>query len=185
MESNLTGQLLIAMPNLADPNFTRSVTLICEHSPQGTMGVIINQPINLTLEDLLTQLDIEVHAAATLREPVYFGGPVQTDRGFILHDGGQTWKSSLPIRTDLYLTTSIDILADIVQGKGPANFLVTLGYAGWCAGQLEAEIAANSWLTSACDASLLFHTPIEQRWLESGKTIGIDLRLLSDAAGHA
>ena len=174
------------MPSLNDPNFNRSVTLICEHSPQnGAMGVVLNQPTSMNAQELLAQLNIQTDCESLQKMPVFAGGPVQPDRGFIVHDSAGTWSSSLAINDDLHITSSNDILESIAAGQGPDHSLIALGYAGWAPGQLEAEIAANSWLTVDYRSELVFDTPADKQWLEAGNLLGIDLNLLSSNAGHA
>ena len=189
MSENLTKQLLIAMPSLQDPNFSRSVTLICEHNQFGAMGIVINQPTTLQVQELLNQLNVDVEGKldgmADNHNPVYAGGPVQVDRGFILHDSDRQWESTHMIDNDLKLTTSEDILLDIARGTGPENSIVALGYAGWGAGQLEQEIADNSWLTVPYEAKIIFQTPVEKRWQLAAEKLGIDVHLISHEAGHA
>jgi len=191
MAESLTKQLLIAMPSMEDPNFSRTVTLICEHTQDGAMGIVVNQPTTLILEELLSSFEAneldQSNANAKTRhtEPVYAGGPVQVDRGFILHDSDKQWESTHIIDNNLSLTTSEDILLAIAQGQGPENALVALGYAGWGAGQLEEEISSNSWLTVPYDAEILFDTPIEKRWQSAATKIGVDVHLISNQTGHA
>ena len=184
--NNLSSQLLIAMPALNDPSFNKSLTLICEHSEQnGAMGVVINQPTSINVQELLLQLEIKSEEQELLDTPIYAGGPVSPDRGFILHDGESTWNSSMQIKSGLHLTSSNDILEAIARNEGPDNSIIVLGYAGWAPGQLEMEIAANSWLTIEYQSQLVFNTPAEQQWLAAGNILGIDLNLLTASAGHA
>jgi Putative transcriptional regulator len=192
MSENLAKQLLIAMPSMEDPNFSRTVTLICEHTDDGAMGIVVNQPTTLLVDELLdnfgpTDADSKQNGkkSTSLDGPVYAGGPVQIDRGFILHDSDKQWESTHIIDNHLSLTTSEDILVAIAQGKGPENALVALGYAGWGAGQLEEEISANSWLTVPYDTQILFNTPIDQRWQSAATKLGVDVNLISSQAGHA
>jgi putative transcriptional regulator len=195
MSDNLTKQLLIAMPSMEDPNFSRTVTLICEHNQDGAMGIIINQPTSIFVDELLSNLTaIEIvdksttqssQKTADIHHPVFAGGPVQIDRGFILHDSDKQWQSTHIIDNDLSLTTSEDILLAMAQGKGPKNVLIALGYAGWGAGQLEQELSANAWLTVPYEADIIFNTPIEQRWQSAATKIGVDLSLISNQTGHA
>lgn len=190
MSANLTKQLLIAMPSMEDPNFSRTVTLICEHTQDGAMGIIINQPTTLLVDELLSNLDASDNQQNSKKftqhdDPVYAGGPVQIDRGFILHDSDKQWESTHIIDNDLSLTTSEDILLAIADNKGPKNTLVALGYAGWGAGQLEQEIFANAWLTVPYDAEIIFDTPIKKRWQSAATKIGVDLNLISNETGHA
>lgn len=186
MSENLTKHLLIAMPNLHDPNFSRTVTLICEHSKDGAMGIIINQPTSMSVEELIDSLDVDEKSETTPNQnPVFAGGPVHINRGFILHDSDREWESTHIIDNDLKLTTSEDILLDIGKGEGPKNSIVALGYAGWGAGQLEQEIADNAWLTVPYEAKIVFETPVEKRWQTAADKLGIDLHLISSDAGHA
>ncbi len=184
-EANFTNQFLIAMPTLADPNFFRSVTLICEHNPDGALGIVINHPTEVSLGDLLGHMQIESTNAAINETPVFNGGPVQVERGFVLHQPTGDWDSTLEVTDTLGLTTSSDILTAIVEGRGPDRALVALGYAGWGAGQLEQEMAENAWLTSPVDLDIVFDIAPEQRWHAAAEQLGIDLDLLTGGAGHA
>lgn len=184
-EPYLTDHLLIAMPALGDPNFVRSVTLICQHDADGAMGIVINRQGDYTVGDLFGQLDIVCDSSEMKARRVLSGGPVQPERGFVLHGDGSRWNSTLHIGEQLSVTTSRDILAALARGDGPADTLVTLGYAGWDAGQLEAELAENSWLTAPASHEILFRTPLEQRWQAAARAVGIDLSRLTDYAGHA
>ncbi|NOY63066.1 MAG: YqgE/AlgH family protein [Gammaproteobacteria bacterium] len=185
--SYLTNQFLIAMPGLADPNFSHSVTYICEHNADGAMGVVINQPLEMRVAQLLQYAGIELVAQDAGRNPVYCGGPVEGERGFVLHRPAeqQAWESTLAISDEIALTVSADLLEAMAQGRGPADSLVVLGYAGWGAGQLEQELAENAWLNGPCDADILFHTPYRRRWKAAAATLGVDLALLSTDIGHA
>lgn len=196
MPEFLTKQFLIAMPSMEDPNFSRSVTVICDHSEEGAMGITINQPTTMFVDEILSSYNADPNQSAKKEPPtsidisnpeelVYAGGPVQIDRGFILHDSEQHWDSTHSIDGDLKLTTSEDILIDIAQGKGPENSLIALGYAGWSAGQLEEELANNAWLTVPYDADIVFNLPIEKRWQAAASKIGVDLHLISNQTGHA
>ncbi len=182
---DLTGHFLIAMPAMTDPHFAKSLTYICEHNEQGALGVVVNRPIDMTLYALLRQIEIKKPAAACKVVPVHYGGPVQIDRGFVLHSPAGSWNSTLVVNENIGLTTSKDILEAVACGEGPQSMLVTLGYAGWAPGQLEHELAANAWLTVGADTRILFETPAAQRYNEGLKLLGIDLAMLSDAAGHA
>ncbi|WP_243699906.1 YqgE/AlgH family protein [Lysobacter sp. N42] len=180
------NHFLIAMPGLEDPFFNRSVTYICEHNQDGAMGLIVNQPVEFSLLKLLEQIEITPPQGAKLdNKPVYAGGPVATDRGFVLHTPQKGWKSSLQLSDDIMVTTSKDILAAFGSDSAPHDYLLTLGYAGWEAGQLEEEIAENSWLTIPADADILFHTPSNERWEKATSKLGIDMWQLSSQAGHA
>lgn len=186
MPENLTKQLLIAMPSLRDPNFSHTVTLICEHNEYGAMGIVINQPTSMSVEELIDRLDTEKKSATVPNHnPVFAGGPVHINRGFILHDSDREWESTHMIDNDLKLTTSEDILLDIGKGVGPKNSIVALGYAGWGPGQLEQELAENAWLTVPYEAKIVFDTPVEKRWKTAADKLGIDLHLISNEAGHA
>jgi putative transcriptional regulator len=182
---SLENHLLIAMPTLADTFFNKTVTYICEHNDQGAMGLVINLPIHLTLAELLTQLDNNKQPTPLLNQPVLSGGPVSPERGFVLHAPQSGWASSLALSDDIMITTSKDILMALGTEKAPAQFLVTLGYAGWGPGQLEQEIIENSWLTVPADKEILFNTPIEQRWKKATENLGIDPVHLSGEIGHA
>jgi putative transcriptional regulator len=182
---NLTNHFLIAMPNMADPYFARSLTFICEHNDQGALGVVVNRPIEMTLGALFERLSLPLTSQILLREPVYFGGPVQTDRGFVLHQPLGKWNSTLSVRDQVGLTTSKDILEAVGQGGGPNKMLVTLGYSGWAAGQLESEIKQNAWLTVEATDAIIFETPAEERLPQAMKLLGIDFATLSEEAGHA
>lgn len=181
----LTNQLLIAMPNLADPNFYRTVTLICEHSTEGAMGIVINRTTELALCDILQQMGIDTKKTKKREMPVHLGGPVHTNRGFVVHEPLGKWESTLPITDTLGVSTSRDILAAIAENKGPDRCMVALGYAGWGAGQLEREIVENSWLNGPVDRQIIFDTPVERRWQSAATLVGVDLSTLSGDAGHA
>jgi putative transcriptional regulator len=182
---SLANHFLIAMPNLADANFARSVTLICEHSHEGAMGVVINHPADLHLGNIFEQLGIDLNTASHADTAVYLGGPVQNNRGFVLHAPLGQWDSSLKVAENFGVTTSRDILEAIAQNRGPEKFFVALGYAGWGAGQLEREIAENSWLSGPASPEILFDLPVEQRWKAAAKLVGVDLTTISGEAGHA
>ncbi len=183
--TKLSNHFLIAMPSLADPNFARTVTLICEHSSEGAMGIVINRTTDLALGDILQQMGIDTDSTNKRNMPVHLGGPVQTNRGFVLHEPLGKWESTLPITESLGVSTSRDILAAIAENRGPDKCLVALGYAGWGAGQLEREIAENSWLNGPVDRLIIFDTPVEHRWQSAAKLVGVDLSTLSGDAGHA
>lgn len=187
--SSLRNHFLIAMPSLNEGIFAHSVTYLCEHSEEGAMGIVINRPAGIALGEILEQLKIDGESGETLahtEDPVMVGGPVQTDRGFVLHrNDDRHWEATLPISDEISLTTSIDILDAMAHDRGPNSALVALGYAGWEAGQLEQEIAANSWLTIPADSDIIFATPIERRLDAAAAKLGIDLALLAPGAGHA
>jgi len=182
---NLTNHFLIAMPNMVDPYFARSLTLVCEHSEQGALGVVINRPIDMSLLTLFERLNIELGPRELHEMPVYFGGPVQTDRGFVLHSPAGPWNSTLAVTPNLGLTTSRDILEAVGAGNGPKRLLVTLGYSGWAAGQLEHEIKQNAWLTVPANEQIIFDLPAEERLPAAMQLLGVSYASLSDEAGHA
>jgi putative transcriptional regulator len=182
---DLTHQFLIAMPAMADPNFEGSVIYVCEHSDKGALGLVINRPTELTLESLFDKIDLKLEIAPWKDAPVFFGGPVQTERGFVLHQPTGSFSSSLSVGDDIALTTSKDVLEAVARGDGPGKMLVTLGYSGWGAGQLENEIAHNAWLTVAAQAGVIFDTPAEQRFNAALSLLGIQSTQLMGQAGHA
>jgi putative transcriptional regulator len=181
----LNNQFLIAMPGMDDPNFAQTVTLVCEHSERGALGIIINRPLTMDLGEVFEQLGLDASQSHVSRQNVLLGGPVQTDRGFVLHSPGGGFESTLPVSEKLHLTTSRDILDALASGQGPERAIVALGYAGWEAGQLEDEMARNAWLTVPVDENLLFDVPAEDRWQAAGRLLGINLLHLSSDAGHA
>ncbi len=184
--SSFKNQLLIAMPNLQDPNFFHGVTLVCQHNSEGALGLVVNHPTTMVLGDILKQMDIAVEDSKIAAIPVFAGGPVQQERGFVLHHTSENlWESTIRISDTLSLTTSRDILRAIAQGKGPNKFLIALGYAGWGEEQLETEMKANTWLSTRYDESVVFDTPINQRWNVAAHKIGLDINLLSTQVGHA
>ena len=211
---SLENQFLIAMPSLSDDYFNKTVTYICEHNDEGAMGLIINMPVNITLQDLLKQIEendnedaskdkdasegearvghkgSSITAESTninhsLEQLVLSGGPISQNRGFVLHRTQAGWKSSLALSDDIMITTSKDILLSLGTKEAPEQFMVTLGYAGWGPGQLETELQANSWLTIDADSKILFDTPIEQRWRKATEKLEIDIAHLSSDIGHA
>jgi putative transcriptional regulator len=183
--TSLANQLLVALPALADPNFSRSVALICQHDDDGAMGVVVNRPSEYTLGDVFEQMGIASMDEALCAQVVLAGGPVHPERGFVLHDGGREWDSSLAIADGLFVTTSRDVLEAMARGEGPGRATVALGCAGWGAGQLEYELTENSWLTVPADAELLFATPLEARWQAAAGRIGVDMTRMADYSGHA
>lgn len=190
---NLTNQFLIAMPGMADETFAGAVVYMCEHTDKGALGLVINKPIDIKLKNLFEKVELTLDRADLANEPVYFGGPVQTERGFVLHerlgsaDGseGGHYNSSLQIPGGLEMTTSKDVLEALSHGAGPKKILVTLGYSGWSAGQLEEEIGRNGWITVSAEPGIIFDTPVEQRYDKALSLLGIDPRMLSQEAGHA
>jgi len=182
---SLRNHFLIAMPALADPNFSHTVTYLCEHNEDGAMGIVINRPLPVTLAEVLRQMEIEPSKTLNTEVPVNEGGPVQPEHGFVIHSPVGAWEASLPISDELALTTSRDILAAIGHNEGPAHYLIALGYAGWGAGQLEEEMAQNAWLSGPADQRILFELPLEERWEAAAKLLGVDLNLLSSDVGHS
>ena len=188
---HLANQFLIAMPGMADDNFAGSVVYVCDHTPNGAMGLVINRPTDVDLATLFDKIDLQLEIQPIAGEPVYFGGPVQTDRGFVLHEQGSLphYSSSLRVPDGLAMTTSKDILEAVVAGDGPQRFLMTLGYAGWGAGQLEDEIARNGWLNVPAPTDqmvdIIFDTPDEYKYDKVLALLGIDPGFLSAEAGHA
>jgi putative transcriptional regulator len=181
----LKDHFLLAMPTIEGGIFGGSITYMCEHGEAGAMGIVINQPLELTLEEIFDHLDIPM-APDFVDQPVLAGGPVQVDHGFVLHPAGEgTWDSSLNVTPEIQLTTSQDVLKAIAAGEGPSKFVVALGYAGWAAGQLEEEISSNSWLTLPADHRIIFATPIEERVAAAASVLGIDMNLMTAEAGHA
>jgi len=184
-DSSLINQLLIAMPAMADPNFSTTVTLVCEHNDDGALGIIINRPLTLKLSGLFEQLSVEDPDPSTIGDPVLSGGPVGTERGFVLHGPDHTYENTLAVSDDIQLTLSRDVIDAMARGEGPHKSLVALGYAGWEAGQLEDEMLANSWLSVPATPELVFDTPFADRWDSAARTLGIDIAQMSSDAGHA
>lgn len=186
---SLANHFLIAMPAMADPNFSRTLTYICEHNADGAIGIIVNRPIDMKLAGLFDRVSIPLEEGEPETRlaglPVYFGGPVQTDRGFVLHRPTGHWQSSLTVSDSIALTSSRDILQAMGSSGEPAEVLVTLGYAGWTAGQLEWELSQNAWLTVEADVAIIFGTPPEERLPAAMQLLGVDFANLSDVAGHA
>lgn len=181
---SLRDHFLIAMPGLNDSSFAHTVTYICEHSDKGAMGVVINAATPMLLKEIFSQMELDDRSDQG-DQIVMNGGPVQPERGFVLHSNEAKWQSTLEISPDISLTASRDIITALAAGRGPKQCLIALGYAGWGEGQLEAEIAANSWLTVAADKNIIFNTPFEERWTSAAQTLGIDVNLISSTAGHA
>lgn len=182
----LTGQFLIAMPSMADPNFDRTVTYICEHNDEGALGIIVNRPTPMSLGEILAQMDLQITDPAVAAQPVLQGGPVQPERGFVIHDDGNAgFSSTLSMLDGLKVTTSRDILVALAEGHGPQRSLIALGYAGWGAGQLETEMVNNAWLTVPATAEIIFSVPFERRWESAAALLGVSIAALSSEAGHA
>ncbi|ORM52991.1 DUF179 domain-containing protein [Pantoea conspicua] len=186
---NLQHHFLIAMPSLQDPFFKRSVVYLCEHNEEGAMGLIINKPMeNLTVEGILKKLKIPADdrdPAIKLDKPVFTGGPLAEDRGFILHSAQRTFTSSIRISDNTVITTSRDVLESIGTASQPSNVLVALGYCAWEKDQLENELMENAWLTTPANSNILFQTPISERWREAARSIGVDIHNMASDAGHA
>ena len=183
---SLTNHFLIAMPALQDPFFKHAVAYICEHNDEGAMGLVINQPVDVTVGELLDKIEInndKTHLATL--DNVYAGGPVKTDRGFVLHSPKPGYSSSQTLSSDIMITTSKDVLASLTSSDAPERFIITLGYAGWEQGQLEQELLDNSWMVIEADAEIIFNTPISERWHKALELAGIDPDKLSLEAGHA
>lgn len=181
---SLCNHFLIAMPGMQDSSFAHSVTYICEHTDKGAMGIVINNPMPLLLKDIFTQMDL-ADKSGIGEQAVFAGGPVQIERGFVLHSGDAEWQSTLRISPQISLTASRDIIEALAEGNGPEDYFIALGYAGWGSGQLEAEVAANAWLMVPADGNIIFKTPHEQRWTAAAQPLGIDVNLISSVAGHA
>ncbi len=181
----LANHFLIAMPSLEDGNFSKSVTYICEHDENGALGITINRASEISLQEILLQLQITSVIDEVNNQTILNGGPVQIDRGFILHSPAGNWESSLKVTDTIAVTTSQDIMQSIANNQGPEKALIALGYAGWGPGQLEYEMSENTWLSCPATADIIFNTPIEKRWTAAAMLLGIDLQLLSNQTGHA
>ncbi|MBI3285859.1 MAG: YqgE/AlgH family protein [Burkholderiales bacterium] len=188
-ELDLSNHFLIAMPSMQDPIFGGSVIYLCEHSARGAMGMVINRPTDMTVATLFERVDLKLEIIPDShpigKRAVMFGGPVQDDRGFVLHAPVGQFSSSLKVTDEIAFTTSRDVLEALAAGEGPERVLISIGYAGWGAGQLEQEILANGWLTVAADASILFEVPVEERFAAAIRLLGIDPMMLAAQAGHA
>ena len=181
---NLTDHFLIAMPSLEDPNFHGTVTYLCAHNDDGAMGIVINRPLEISLGDVLTHLNIDVQDDAVAGSAVLQGGPVQTERGFVVHEPCGEWDSVLQVSEGIAVATSHDILRSMAKGDGPERAVVALGYAGWGAGQLEREVIDNAWLSAPAETNIIFDTDAEDRWSQAARTLGIDPQALVGEAGH-
>ncbi len=181
---SLKNHFLIAMPSLQDPNFFRSVTLLCEHNEEGAMGIVINHPTEVTTSELLKHLEIQVDSTF-IERPVLAGGPVQTDRGFVIHRGQSHWQSSLTVSDQISITTSQDILRALPTDHQLKDAFIALGYAGWGPGQLESEMADNAWLSVPASAEILFDTQVSERWHKAANLLGIDIAQITSFTGHA
>jgi len=190
MAHEVVGQLLLAMPTLQDQNFKDSAILLCHHDEEGSMGLIINRPQHISILDVFDELGLTMDDHCKNMIPdhqlsTYEGGPIDTFRGFVLHDGWHVYDSTMQVSEDIHLSTSHDILEDIARGTGPEHFMFVLGYAGWTAGQLERELLENSWIVSGVNQQILFQSPPEHRWALSARSIGVDKAHLSSQSGHA
>ena len=183
--SYLNNQFIIAMPGLIEPLFHHTVTYLCQHTKEGALGIVINRSADMKLGEIFKQMDISVSSLEAAETPVFAGGPVQQDRGFVVHTACGDWDMTLPVSEDISLTTSRDVIEAIAAGEGPKQYLIALGYAGWSEGQLEKEILSNSWLNTPCAKQILFETPTSQRWNAAASQIGIDINLLTPPAGHS
>jgi len=184
-QDSLCNQLLIAMPGMLDPNFSTTVTLVCEHNDEGALGIVINRPMDIKLEGLFEQLDVTDADRSIANHPVLNGGPVARERGFVLHNPSSAFESSVTVSDEVQLTLSRDVIDAMAAGSGPDKSLVALGYAGWEPGQLEAEMLSNTWLTVPAKPEVIFDIPFNDRWTVAAQTIGIDISQISPDAGHA
>lgn len=185
VDQYLVGHLLVAMPGLEDPNFARSVTLVCEHTAEGAFGIVINQEMEeVRLGEVFSHLGFECHDDEIIEQPIYRGGPVQLERGFVIHRPPGTWEATLRVTDQLALASSLDILGALSRGQGPDDALVAFGYAGWGPGQLEDELANNAWLSVPVEPQVIFRVNCETRWHAAAGLLGIDLNLVA-TAGHA
>lgn len=181
----LSNQFLIAMPTLADANFSHTVSYLCQHNKDGALAIVINRPTGMNLGHILEQMNIHSSFQHIKNTPIFAGGPVQQERGFIIHcKGSETWESSIPVSDTTYLTSSRDILIAIAENKGPEQYLIALGYAGWGEGQLEKEIINNAWLNTPYEQDILYNTPFDERWIAAANQLGIDINQLTAPAGH-
>lgn len=185
LDGYLENQMLVAMPGMLDPNFVRSVTLLCQHTEEGAIGITINRVSTFTLGEILDQLDIPCTVDGLREERVLEGGPVNRDRGFVLHTPMPGFESSMELSPDIMVTTSRDILQALADGKGPERFIIALGYAGWGDGQLEEEMRQNAWLSVPADSGIVFEAPLARRWEQAVAALGVDISNLHDVGGHA
>lgn len=182
---NFKNHFLIAMPNMDDPNFAHSITYVCEHNDDGAMGIVVNRPMALTVAQIFEHLDIKKFDERFSQQPVLCGGPVQMERGFVLHRDKHPWDSTMEVQDGIFLTTSKDVLVAMADNRGPQDALIALGYAGWGEGQLDEEMANNAWLCVPATEEILFNLPFDQRWHAAARLLGVDLSLLSTQVGHA
>ncbi len=185
VNASLVDKCLIATPVVKDPIFESSLVYMCEHNEAGSMGLVVNHKTDQQLKDVFSQLDIDCKLPEIAEQPIYIGGPVHLEQGFVLHSTERQWKDSLQISDDILLTSSVDILQDIARGNGPLDYLVMLGFAGWSSGQLESELHQNAWLTAACSNNLLFREKAEDKWQLAFDSLGFDLSKLSPVSGNA
>lgn len=183
--SSLSNMLLIAMPSMNDPNFRHTVIYVCEHQPEGAVGLIINRPMQFPISMIFEQLQIQPNRDQISTRPLLFGGPLQPERGFVIHKQLGAWQSSLNLREDVTVTTSNDIIRAIALDEGPTDLLVTLGFTGWSPNQLEEEVKNDAWILCPFKAELLYEVPFEHRWLYAGSLIGVDMNQLTSQSGHA
>ncbi|MFM8548953.1 MAG: YqgE/AlgH family protein [Betaproteobacteria bacterium] len=183
--SDLSHHFLIAMPSLEDPNFGGSLVFIAEHNAEGALGLVINRPMEISLGTLFRRIDLSLAGSPLVDEPVMYGGPVQTDRGFVLHRPTGAWGATVAVKNEIGLTSSRDVLEAAANGKGPDQMLVMLGYSGWGPGQLEDEITRNAWLTVEADPAVIFETPVDERLHRAFALLGVNPAFLASAAGHA
>lgn len=181
---SLKNHFLISMPQLNDPNFHHTVTYICEHTAEGAMGITINRPSSIDFTELADHLGIEILSPSLANVPIYSGGPVEPERGFILHSSDKSWTNTLKVADGVSLSAALETLENIAHGEGPESFLITLGYAGWQPGQLEEEISNNVWLVCEADLDVLFNTPSDMQFSAATKVLGIDMSRLSPDVGH-
>lgn len=185
MSTSLAEHLMVAMPSMTNPNFERTVIYICEHHSHGTVGLIINRPMPYPISLIFDQMKIEFVAAEKNQKPLLFGGPLQPERGFVIHRPAGSWRSSLLLHDDVTITTSSDIIRAIAGNTGPKDTLITLGYTGWIENQLETEVINNFWLVCPYKPELLYEVPYADRWTAAGKILGIDMNQISSDTGHA
>ena len=183
--ANLVDKCLIATPAIKDPIFSSSIVYMCEHSENGSMGLVVNHETSQVLGDIFGQLKIKCEDEVTINQPIYIGGPVQLEQGFVLHTTDGDWQNSIEVSSGIHLTSSLDILEAIADQRGPDDYLVMLGFSGWASGQLESELHQNSWLTSTCNTDLLFHQKSEDKWQVAFDTLGFDISSLSPVSGNA
>ncbi len=183
--TSLTGHLLIAMPAMLDPNFHRTVSYICEHSDQGALGLVINRPLDMDFGEVMEQLALNPASPGIAELPILQGGPVELQRGFVIHEEAADWDATVEITDSIFVTTSQDILGAMAAGSGPTKSQLVLGYAGWGPGQLEQEISENAWLSVPAVPRIIFDVPFDRRYTEAVSLLGIDLATLSSQAGHA